>query len=148
MLNIEIIVGSMLGATEYVADELKAKLEQHNHQVHIHLNPKLEDMSFDKLWIVCSSTHGAGDLPDNIEPFAEQLKNTNLSDVKFAIVGLGDTSYDTFCEGSKQLLSLLQKQNAKLVHTPLYIDVLEHPLPEEAAVEWLEQWLVEKPELI
>ena len=148
MANVEIIVGSMLGATEYVADELKAKLSEKGYQANIHLTPKLEEINQENIWFVCSSTHGAGDLPDNIEPFSEQLKENDLSKVKFAIVGLGDTSYDTFCEGAKQLHRTLESQSAKLIRDPIFIDVLEFPIPEEAAVEWLNNWLTEKPELI
>ena len=148
MQNIEIIVGSMLGATEYVADELKALLENHRHQAAIHLNPNLKDIPTHNLWFVCSSTHGAGDLPDNIATFAEQIKEADLSEVKFAIVGLGDTSYDTFCEGAKQLQTLLLQQKANQIHDPIFIDVLEHPLPEEAATAWLDAWITKKPELL
>ena len=148
MKDIEIIVGSMLGATEYVADELKAKLTENGFNATIHLKPNLEEINPENLWFVCSSTHGAGDLPDNIEPFSEQIKTQDLSNVRFAIVGLGDTSYDTFCEGAKQLATTLQTQSAKLIHQPIYIDVLEYPIPEEAAVEWLNHWLAAKPELL
>ncbi len=52
MKDIEIIVGSMLGATEYVADELKAKLTENGFNATIHLKPNLEEINRENLWFV------------------------------------------------------------------------------------------------
>ena len=39
-----------------------------------------------------TSTHGAGELPDNLKPLFDELaKNqSDFSDVRFAVVGLGN----------------------------------------------------------
>ena len=66
MANVQIIVGSMLGATEYVADAVEAELTPAGHQVTVHLQPDYNDIPESDFWLVCTSTHGAGDLPDNI----------------------------------------------------------------------------------
>lgn len=143
MANFEIIVGSVLGASEYVADALHDSLLENGHQCQIHLQPDIQDIPTANYWIICTSTHGAGDLPDNIQNFAEQLNNTDVSQVKFAVVGLGDTSYDTFCFAAKQMQSILQNGSATILQEPIFIDVLEHAIPEEPAVEWLNSWLPE-----
>ncbi len=132
----EIIVGSMLGASEYVAEALQHTLEASGHKVVIHLDPDIGDIDPDGFWLLCSSTHGAGDLPDNIQPFAGQLATTSLSN-DFAVVGLGDSSYDTFCHGAKQLESLMLRAGANKKIDSLHIDVLTHPVPEEVATQWL-----------
>lgn len=137
-MQVEIIVGSMLGASEYVADALAAKLETLGIASEIHLQPDMQQLDQNKLWCICTSTHGAGDLPDNIQPFAEQLKQQQLPQVHYIIVGLGDSSYDTFCQGGKQMHQLMQSANAILLTDPLYIDVLHHPIPEDEAEAWLE----------
>lgn len=147
MANIEIIVGSMLGASEYVADALALKLQEFNHSSTIHLTPDLNEINPENYWLICTSTHGAGDLPDNIEPFAKNLKQQNLSNIKFAVIGLGDSSYDTFCFGAKQLQNIMQEQGATMIREAIHIDVLEYPIPEDIAVEWLDKWLNEKPDL-
>ena len=103
MAKFEIIVGSVLGASEYVADALQQVLVSYAHSVQIHLTPKLADLDQSAIWLICTSTHGAGDLPDNIQPFATQLKSQTLCNSEFLMVGLGDTSYDTYCHGSIQL---------------------------------------------
>ncbi|MFC6441672.1 FMN-binding protein MioC [Bowmanella sp. JS7-9] len=140
-MQFEIIVGSMLGASEYVADALEAELTQRGAHVTIHLQPDLNELNTTATWILCSSTHGAGDLPDNIQPFAQQLAQANLADTHYFIVGLGDTSYDTFCFGAKQLDGLMQSAGAKAITDPLFIDVLEHPIPEDVAVSWIQPFI-------
>ena len=140
MAKFEIIVGSVLGASEYVADALQEILLNHEHNAEIHLTPQLSELDQTAIWLICTSTHGAGDLPDNIQPFAEQLKNQILS-TSFLVVGLGDSSYDTFCHGSIQIENIMLKTSAKLLFPALHIDVLNHPIPEDAAVEWLKVWL-------
>lgn len=139
MAKFEIIVGSVLGASEYVADALQEVLETQNHQANIHLTPDLSEINKEAIWIVCSSTHGAGDLPDNIQPFIEQI--SDLNNVEFLIVGLGDSSYDTFCYAALKIEDILLTSGAKILTPSLHIDVLNHPIPEDVAVEWLKNWL-------
>lgn len=141
MAHFEILVGTVLGASEYVADALKETLEKNQHSANIHLEPDVNSLSTDAIWLICTSTHGAGDLPDNIQPFAKQLSDSGLADVKFLVVGLGDSSYDTYCNGAMIMQDILEKCGAKLLSQPIHIDVLNHPIPEDKAVEWLETWL-------
>lgn len=143
MALFNIIVGSVLGASEYVADALSETLSKAGHKAIIHLQPELSALDKDAIWIVCTSTHGAGDLPDNIQPFAEQLKQASLPKHPFIVVGLGDSSYDTYCNGAMTMEQILLQQGASLLTPALHIDVLNHPIPEDKAVEWLENWLPE-----
>jgi MioC protein len=143
MTKFEIIVGSVLGASEYVADALSDKLVESGHQAQIHLEPDLDDIDRSSVWLICSSTHGAGDLPDNIQHFAKQIESSDLSQVSFTVLGLGDSSYDTFCFGAMTLERLMLAANAKKIIPVIHIDVLHHPIPEEPAVDWLGSWLIE-----
>lgn len=142
MAKFEIVVGSMLGASEYVADALQESLQKHHHSASIHQEAQAADLATDAIWLICSSTHGAGDLPDNIQPFAEQLSQHDLSGIKFIVIGLGDSSYDTFCYAAKTLERQLLSAGADLLQPPLHIDVLNHPIPEDVAVAWLEELLM------
>ena len=141
MAKFEIIVGSVLGASEYVADALQELLLSHAHNAEIYLTPQLIDLDQTATWIICTSTHGAGDLPDNIQPFAAQLKNLKLPNHCFLVVGLGDSNYDTYCHGSIQIEDIMLNTGAKLLSPALHIDVVNHPIPEDAAVKWLKNWL-------
>ncbi|MCC2616931.1 FMN-binding protein MioC [Aestuariibacter halophilus] len=141
MAHIEIIVGSVLGASEYVADALSEVLQQHGHHCNIHLTPDMPTLRRDAIWLVCSSTHGAGDLPDNIQPWFEQLKSTDLTAQPVMLIGLGDSSYDTYCHGAIKIEQALRDAGAEMLHAPLHIDVLNHPIPEDVAVKWLSHQL-------
>ncbi len=134
-----ILVGSVLGASEYVADALSDTLKARQHEVSIQLDPDFEAIDKGSTWIICTSTHGAGDLPDNIQPFAAQLQGQDLSSVNAYIIGLGDSSYDTFCHGAMTMEKLLTSGNATILAEPFHIDVLNHPIPEDEAVAWLDR---------
>ena len=137
MANIQIIVGSVLGASEYVAEALAEKFEALGHQPSLHFQPNFDDIEQSDFWLICSSTHGAGDLPDNIQSFADTLPDKNLNQLPYCVVSLGDSSYDTFCQGGEQLYNLMLKADALPLAKPLEIDVLQHPIPEDYAIEWL-----------
>ena len=139
--HFEIIVGTMLGAAEYVADAIAEKLDASGHTHTIHAEPNLDEIKTESTWIVCTSTHGAGELPDNIQPFAKRLESADLSAVNAYVIGLGDTSYDTFCFGAKEMEKHIKNAGGTLITDALYIDVLEHPIPEDAAVEWFDEKL-------
>ncbi|MGY5451399.1 FMN-binding protein MioC [Agarivorans sp. MS3-6] len=145
-MEIEIIVGSTLGSAEYVADELEAALNE-QHQVKVHLNAEFEELNQQALWLVCSSTHGAGDVPDNLQPFFQYLldQQPDLSQLSYVVVAIGSSSYDTFCGGGKDLDQQLHKLGAKRLKERLEIDVDLEPVPEEPAIKWLDSW---KNELI
>ena len=138
--NVSIIVGTVLGATEYVAEACENYLKDKGYQVSVFLEPLLENIPIDTTWLVCTSTHGAGDLPENIQKFAKQLETAKLDSLPAYIIGLGDSSYDTFCYGAATIEKLLNNAGCKLVEPIHTIDVLQHPIPEENAVEWLESY--------
>ena len=140
MSSFQIIVGSMLGGTEYVAEACEETLLSLNHQVTLHLTPKFEQInSKNQTWLICTSTHGAGDFPDNIKNFIEDLKNStvDLSPVKFMIIGVGDSNYDTFCKAALDIQKLLLSKNCNEVITLKTLDMREEIDPEDLAQQWL-----------
>lgn len=141
MAKIEIMVGSVLGASEYVADALSDALAAQGLSATIHLNPEYSAINKNAIWIICTSTHGAGDLPDNIQPFAKQLSQQDLANISFIVIGLGDSSYDTYCYGANTMEKILTQSGANLLCPALHIDVLVNPIPEDIAVQWLNQKL-------
>ncbi len=140
-MNIEIVVGSVLGASEYVAEALQSMLIEHGHTTNCYFKPNINEVNLASLLLVVTSTHGAGDLPENIQAFAKALKQTDLSHVKAVIIGLGDSSYDTFCEGSREIGNIITDAGGKILLPIFQIDVLHHPIPEDIAVEWLQRHL-------
>lgn len=142
-MQIDLIVGSMLGTTENVADEIEKELIE-RHQVTQYLDPDLLKLSVDgsHIWLICSSTHGDGDFPDNVQPFAEQLKGEepDLSRLHYAIISLGSSQYDTFCQAGKNFDTLLHDLGAERIGTRLEIDTVSDSIPEDTALAWLAQW--------
>ncbi|MFT5788110.1 MAG: MioC protein [Shewanella sp.] len=142
MAKVALLVGTTLGGSEYVADEMAAQLAELDHQTAVFIEPNIDELADFSLWIIVSSTHGAGDLPDNIVPFYKQLmiEMPDLNHIKFALCAIGDSSYDTFCQGPEQITALLLQNGSKAIVDKIQIDVQQDPIPEEPALAWLLQW--------
>jgi len=140
-MKVEIAVGTVLGASEYVAEAIGGLLENNGHTANYHFTPSINDIDLAQLLIIVTSTHGAGDLPDNIQGFARDLAKQDLSGLKAVIIGLGDSSYDTFCQASATMEDILTNAGANLLLPVYQIDVLHHPIPEDAALAWLAKHL-------
>ena len=141
---IEILVGSQMGAAEYTAEQVADTLVQAGYEVRLHLTPELEQLTRNAIWLVITSTYGAGDLPDNIQPFADQLAQdrSDLTTVSYAVITLGDSSYDTFCLAGRKIEALLAAKAAHSLEIKLDIDVLTADLPEDQALAWLPQFMI------
>ena len=156
MSSIQIIVGSMLGGTEYVAEACEETLTELDHKVDIHLKPDLNSIinntfpsnkeqknnsnSFKKpIWIICTSTHGAGDCPDNIKQFATDLSNCeqDLSTVSFLTIGIGDSNYDTFCKAAIDISNIMISKGCIEMVALKTFDMSEDIDPEELAQLWI-----------
>lgn len=142
MKPIHFIVGTMLGSSEYVADHL-ATLVPDGVEVNQHLAADLNDfdLKVPQTWIICTSTHGAGDFPDNIQNFIDQLAiQTDLKHIDYAVCALGDTNYDTFCQAGITVDQMMRDRGAIALVDPLNIDVSTGEIPEDLAETWFEQW--------
>ncbi|MDU5426228.1 MAG: flavodoxin domain-containing protein, partial [Clostridiales bacterium] len=85
MADITLISGSTLGSAEYVAEHLAEKLEDAGFSSEMLHGPMLDELPSKGIWLVVSSTHGAGDIPDNLLPLYEALREQkpDLSKVRF-----------------------------------------------------------------
>ncbi|WP_117236299.1 FMN-binding protein MioC [Vibrio maerlii] len=140
---IHIITGSTLGGAEYVGDHLDDLLTEQGLETTVHNQPALEEIPPQGTWLVITSTHGAGEYPDNIKPFIEAIQATppNTAELKFAVIAIGDSSYDTFCAAGQHAYDLLEDIGATPISDCLTIDVLQQAVPEDAAETWLEEHL-------
>ncbi|MFD2165791.1 flavodoxin domain-containing protein [Thalassotalea euphylliae] len=141
MNPIQIIVGSMLGGTEYVAEACEQTLNELGFKTTLHLSPSLEEIPYEnQTWLVCTSTHGAGDYPDNLLEFANAVNKQDpvYQTTSLLVIGVGDTNYDTFCFAAKNLNKLLISKGCKPIIEPLYLDMAQDIDPEEMAQQWIE----------
>ena len=145
MSHFTLLVGSTLGSAEDLADDLAGILQNHGHQTVIHTSPQLDHILIrpDHYLLLICSTHGAGDLPDNILPFSQQLDTQlpDLAKLKYLAVGLGDSAYDTFCYAIQKLDRQLADRGAQRIGDRLDIDVSQPDPPELIAEKWLDLWL-------
>lgn len=137
MPQVDIIVGSQMGSAEYVAEQLQEALEDQGFETVLHEQPNFDDCQ-QANWLVVTSTYGAGDYPDNLLSFIEQVTaQSALSQLKHAVVGIGDSSYDTYNYAAKNCDALLKSKGSQSLLAPLEINVLEEALPEDTALAWL-----------
>lgn len=143
-LPIHLIVGSEQGNTEYLANELSGLLSSYEHQVICHEQPLYDDIPRqDCIWIVITATFGAGEFPGNIQPFVDDLSKNkpDLSGVEYAVIAVGDKSYDTFCQSGQNIDALLAKLAAQKQYDRLEMCVNEHDDPLISAFDWIQNWL-------
>lgn len=142
MADITLISGSTLGSAEYVAEHLEEKLQEAGFSTQVLHGPELDELPLAGIWLIVSSTHGAGELPDNLLPLYEAIndRQPDLSAVRFGAVGIGNREYDLFCGAIKTLDELLQSRGAIRIGDRLEIDVLEHEIPEDPAEQWVMSW--------
>lgn len=142
-MHICILSGSTLGGAEYVAEHLNDVLETQGFSTALFHGPNLSDIENGKIWLVVTSTHGAGELPDNLKPLFDELANSqkDFSDVRFGVVGLGNSDYDTFCYAAEQVEQTLQAKSAVKICETLKIDVLNVDDQESYAEEWLPSFI-------
>lgn len=142
-MNICIITGSTLGGAEYVGDHLADLLEQQGHQVQVENQANLADVRDQSLWLIVTSTHGAGELPDNLKPLFAQInaEKPDLSALRYGVVGLGNSDYDTFCFAVDEVEKALNAQSAVKICDSLRIDVKNIFDHEQAAEEWLPSFI-------
>jgi MioC protein len=96
------------------------------------------------VFLICTSTYGQGDVPDNARALYEHLQQArpDLSRVRYGVFGLGDRTYaETFNFGGKRFDDILTELGAKRIGERHMHDASSGVLPEETALEWCQAWL-------
>ena len=141
MADISLIVGSVHGTTEDLAEELQHHLIDNGHSVAYYKNPKLAEVAdYNGTLIVCTSTAGFGEPPGNLSGFYRKLKTKrpDLRSLYFAVIALGDRAFaERFCMAGLLFDTLLAELGAQRQAPPLLIDVQESQYPKKAAIPWL-----------
>jgi len=145
-MRIRIYVGTMTGTAELVAEDVADSLRADDHEVDVVLMDNLDATALADpapVYLICTSTYGQGDVPDNAQDFYEDLqaKRPDLSALRYGVIGLGDTTYQqTFNFGGKRFDDLLQELGAHRIGDRFVHDAAEGTMPEEEALTWLEGW--------
>ena len=144
--QVTILVGTMTGTAELVAQELEPVLSEAGFEVEILDMDGLNESVFDRpgTFIICTSTYGQGEVPDNAVAFYEGLQagKPDLSKISFSVVGLGDSTYnDTFNAGGRRFEELLSSLGAEMICARMVHNASSDEMPEDMALEWFEGWL-------
>jgi MioC protein len=149
MSSILILVGTESGNAQMVGETLMDEFQAKGHEVEVAMDDATLDaleLSSRDVLLVVTSTHGLGELPDNIIPVHDALteEKPDLSALKYGVIALGDQTYsDTFCKAGKTMDALLAGLGAHKVGERLEIDACTQPLPDEDALAWGEEWLTQ-----
>lgn len=135
---VKILFGSQTGNAENFARTLGDALEEHGLPNAVfdmgELSP--EEILEIPFLLIVTSTYGDGEPPDNASEWMSYLKFNDvldLSHLKYAVLGLGDTYYPHFCQCAKDFDHYLTKHGAISLINRLDCDLYY----EEQYQDWL-----------
>jgi MioC protein len=145
-LDITILVGTMTGTAQLVAQELELRIDDGETRAQARLMDNLDATVFEGggLFLICTSTYGQGDVPDNARQLYQSLQDArpDLSHVRYGVIALGDRTYaETFCNGGRRFDRVLSELGARRIGEILLHDASAGTMPEEVAAEWIEGWV-------
>jgi sulfite reductase (NADPH) flavoprotein alpha-component len=140
--KLSIIYASQTGNAKGVAEALKAEASASGISVELFdaSDYKGKNLAKETHVIIVASTNGEGEAPDNaieLHEYLQSKKAPKLDNLKYAVIGLGDSSYEFFCQTGKDFDAYLSKKGA----TP-FIERIDLDVDYEApAAEWRKQAL-------
>src|SRR5215510_6802338 len=145
-LELTILVGTMTGTAQLVAQEVELTLDGAETKVQAKPMDGLDASVFAAggLFLICTSTYGQGDVPDNAKHLYESLLSTrpDLAHVRYGVIALGDRTYaETFCNGGRRFDRILSELGARRIGDILLHDASAGTMPEEVAGEWIGSWV-------
>jgi MioC protein len=129
-LDITILVGTMTGTAQLVAQELELRIDDGETRAQARLMDNLDATVFQGggLFLICTSTYGQGDVPDNARQLYQSLQDArpDLSPVRY---------------GGRRFDRVLSELGARRIGEILLHDASAGTMPEEVAAEWIEGWV-------
>ncbi|HFP9337578.1 TPA: NADPH-dependent assimilatory sulfite reductase flavoprotein subunit [Raoultella planticola] len=137
MPGITLISASQTGNARRVAEALRDDLiaAQLNMKLVNAGDYKFKQIASEKLLVIVTSTQGEGESPEEavaLHKFLFSKKAPKLEGTAFAVFGLGDTSYEFFCQSGKDFDSRLAELGGERLLDRVDADVEYQP----AAAEW------------
>lgn len=144
MASIQILIGSVYGAAEQVAEIAAEKLREHGHQVTLNTYARAQDLlrDADEILLLCHSNTGSGELPDNILPIYLHLTRDypRIAGRRYGVINLADSSYSTFNEAGRMLDAAFADLGAVRIGEPLVIDACVGDDADAMTREWVNEW--------
>ncbi|EOX3350645.1 assimilatory sulfite reductase (NADPH) flavoprotein subunit [Vibrio cholerae] len=140
--KLTIIFASQTGNAKGVAQALLKEAQAAGIQAQLFdaSDYKGKDLAKETHVIFVASTNGEGEAPDNalaLHEFLKSKKAPKLPNLKYGVLGLGDSSYQFFCQTGKDFDQFLENLGAQRLVERLDADVDY----QAAAIEWRTQVL-------
>ncbi len=141
MEGVVVLFGTETGNAEDLAEELGATLGEAGFEAEVvdmeEAEPGLLDGS--RAVVVCTATHGDGELPIYSQDFYEALEDErpDLGGVMYCVCGLGDSAYPDFCAGGRIWSAFLSELGARELVERYEIDGDPEEDDVEGACEWV-----------
>lgn len=145
-VEVTILVGTMTSTAELVAQAVQLATEDEDVRIDIKAMDGLDAAVFagGGLFLICTSTYGQGDVPDNAKALYASLQSArpDLARVEYGVIALGDRTYaETFCSGGKRFDALLTELGARRLGQLFRHDASAGTMPEELAAAWAIGWM-------
>lgn len=123
-----ILYASQTGNAKAVATKVKVTAEQQGIAAKLTdiASYKTTQLAKEKYLLIVTSTYGEGEPPESAVAFHKFLfskKAPKLDGLKYAVLGLGDTSYEFFCKTAIDFDEQLAALGAKRLHARADLDV-------------------------
>lgn len=145
-MKLKILVGTMTSTADYVAQAIQMDCADLVEEIEVCLMDNLDIQVFDEdaLYLICTSTYGQGDVPDNARALYESLdaQPKFLGHVRYGVIALGDCTYvQTFAFGGRKFDARLTDLGARRIGDIWIHDASAGTLPEELGAAWCREWL-------
>jgi MioC protein len=142
-----IIFGTETGNAEIVADEICEALATHGISSTVKGMEKcaIESLAQERFVVLVTSTYGEGDLPETSKPFCDALvqDRPDLSSMRFAAFGLGDSTYENFNNAIATVAGTVSKLGAVQIGVTARHDSASGLPTDDIVREWIEQVVAE-----
>jgi len=140
--RLTILYGSETGNAQRVAEAAGERAEARGLPARVLdiADYNVRELKSERLLLIVTATHGDGDPPDPAAGFHELVqgrKAPKLPGTRFAVLGLGDSSYRHFCQTAKDFDARLEALGAERLCERLDCDVDY----DEAAAAWVDRAL-------
>jgi MioC protein len=149
-MKLRILVGTMTNTAHYVAQAIQMDCADLVADIEVRLMDDLDISVFhepagdDLVYLICSSTYGSGDVPDNARALYDSLDSqpSYLGHVRYGVIALGDQTYaQTFCFGGKKFDQRLTDLGAQRIGEVWCHDASSGTLAETEGAAWCREWL-------
>ena len=149
-MKLRILVGTMTNTAQYVAQSIQMDCTDLVPDIEVVMMDDLDIGVFlqpqddDTVYLICSSTYGSGDVPDNARALYESLDSqpAYLGHVRYGVIALGDCTYvQTFCFGGKKFDQRLSDLGAKRIGEVWCHDASSGTMAETEGTAWCREWL-------